>query len=98
MTAFEGFFTELKRTLDDQSFEIWPDFTPERDLEEFSIIQMKSLGNVLILNCATCDGPSDLRHPTCEDCVQARRKYAKRQDKTKINTTFLGRFYTLKNK
>jgi hypothetical protein len=97
MTAFEGFFKELKRTLEDQSYEIWPDFTPERDLEEFSIIKIKSLGNVLILNCATCDGPSDLRHPTCTDCVKARREYADRHDRTKINTTFLGRFYTSKN-
>ncbi|MHA2406813.1 MAG: hypothetical protein ACXACA_00335 [Candidatus Ranarchaeia archaeon] len=97
MTAFEGFFNELKRTLGDQSYEIWPDFTPERDLEEFSIITMKTLGNVLILNCATCDGPSDLRHNTCTDCVKTRREYANRQDRTKIKTTFLGRFYTSKN-
>ena len=97
MTAFEGFFSDLKRTLKDQSYEIWPEFKAERDLEEFSIIKMKSLGNVLILNCATCDGPSDLRHPICTDCVKARREYANRKDKTKINTSFLGRFYTLKN-
>jgi len=97
MTAFEGFFQELKTALKDHSFEIWPEFSPDRDLEEFSIIKMKQLGNVLILNCATCDGPSDLRHSICEKCVKTRREYAKAKDKTKVDTTLLGRFYGLKD-
>ena len=95
MTSYEKFFLKLKESLKDDSFEIWPDFEPERDLEEFSIIKMKGLGKILMLNCASCDGPSDLRHSVCAECARTRREYTKQKSKTEVNTVFLGRFYSL---
>ena len=43
-------------------FDIWPDFEPVYDENEYSWTTLRSLDETLLLNCGECDGPSDLRH------------------------------------
>ncbi len=78
MTCFERFFDSLKKALDRADlFDIWPDFTPEYDEKEFAWTTLRGLGEVLLLNCGVCDGPSDLRHIKCKECVEKRSQIAK---------------------
>jgi len=78
MTCFERFFGSLKKALDRADlFDIWPDFTPEYDEKEFAWTTLRGLGEVLLLNCGVCDGPSDLRHIKCKECVEKRSQIAK---------------------
>ncbi len=102
MTCFEKFFEALKKALAREDlYEIWPDFTPEYDEKEFAWTTLRGLGEVLILNCGTCDGPSDLRHPRCKECADKRSQTAKEayqkatgRPKEKWPVIILGRIYT----
>ena len=47
---------------------LWPDFEPEYDKREHAWTNLKGLGDVLLLNCGQCDGPSDMRHDRCKTC------------------------------
>ncbi|RJS90045.1 hypothetical protein DRO56_05035 [Candidatus Bathyarchaeota archaeon] len=77
MTSFESFFDALKKALGKPDlYEIWPDFEPVYDESEYSWTNLRGLGEVLLLNCGDCDGPSDLRHPRCDECVKKRGKIA----------------------
>ena len=58
-------------------FDVWPDFTPEYDEKEFAWTTLRGLGEVLLLNCGVCDGPSDLRHIKCKECADKRSQMAK---------------------
>ncbi len=76
MTSFEYMFRKLKDVLGDPHlYEIWPDFSPEYDEEEF--LQAK-IGEhpVIMFHCASCEGPLDPRHSTCRQCIQFRLKKA----------------------
>ena len=78
MTCFEKFFNSLKKALGKEDlFDVWPDFTPEYDEKEFAWTTLRGLGEVLLLNCGVCDGPSDLRHIKCKECADKRSKMAK---------------------
>jgi len=78
LTAFENYFNALKKLLEnDDVYEIWPDFEPQFDEREYSWATLQGLGEVLMSNCGICDGPSDLRHFQCKDCVEGRSKLAK---------------------
>jgi len=102
LTCFERFFEALKKALAREDlYEIWPDFTPEYDEKEFAWTTLRGLGEVLILNCGTCDGPSDLRHPRCKECADKRSQTAKEayqkatgRPKEKWPVIILGRIYT----
>lgn len=77
MTAFENYFNALKKILGDEKiYDIWPDFEPKYDAQEYTWTKLKNLGEVLILNCGVCDGPSDLRHARCKECSDKRSKIA----------------------
>ncbi|HDN05867.1 MAG TPA: hypothetical protein ENF90_02585 [Candidatus Bathyarchaeota archaeon] len=77
MTAFENYFKALKKALENEkAYDIWPDFEPKYDENEYAWTTMRGLGEVLILNCGVCDGPSDLRHARCRGCVKKRSKIA----------------------
>jgi len=78
MTAFEHYFNALKKALGREDlFQIWPDFEPEYDEREYAWTTLRGLGETLLLNCGQCDGPSDLRHKRCEECVKRRSQLAK---------------------
>ena len=78
MVAFEHFFSSLKKTLEkDGIYDIWPDFEPEYDDREHAWTNLRGLGDTLLLNCGQCDGPSDMRHLRCKDCVNQRNVLAK---------------------
>ena len=78
MTCFEKFFASMKKALDrDDVYGIWPDFEPEYDEKEFAWTTIRGLGEVLLLNCGSCDGPSDLRHTICRECCEKRSQMAK---------------------
>jgi len=102
MTCFERFFNSLKKALAREDlYEIWPDFTPEYDEKEFAWATLRGLGEVLILNCGACDGPSDLRHGRCKECADKRSQIAKEayqkatgRPKEKWPIVILGRIYT----
>jgi len=102
LTCFERFFEALKKALAREDlYEVWPDFTPEYDEKEFAWTTLRGLGEVLILNCGTCDGPSDLRHPRCKECADKRSQTAKEayqkatgRPKEKWPVIILGRIYT----
>jgi hypothetical protein len=53
------------------------DFEPQYDEQEHAWTTLRGLGDVLLLNCAQCDGPSDQRHSRCKDCVERREQLAK---------------------
>jgi hypothetical protein len=73
LTSFESFFSALKKALmKPRLYDIWPDFEPFYDENEYSWTTLRGLGNTLLLNCGGCDGPSDVRHARCEECVGKR--------------------------
>ncbi|MHA1410362.1 MAG: hypothetical protein ACTSQY_08685 [Candidatus Odinarchaeia archaeon] len=77
MTGFEKFFNKLKESLDNkESFDTWPSFTPDYNEDEYFWSTIGNLGEVLILHCCNCDGPSDPRHPICDKCVEKRKAIA----------------------
>jgi hypothetical protein len=77
MTSFESFFNALKKALmKPELYDIWPDFEPVYDENEYSWTNLRGLDETLLLNCGECDGPSDLRHKRCEGCVGTRSKIA----------------------
>jgi hypothetical protein len=101
LTAFENYFSALKKLCDDAVYEIWPDFEPQYDEREYAWTTLRGLGEVLILNCGVCDGPSDPRHTLCKDCAEKRGKLAKEAyhettgcPKEKWVTLFLCRIHT----
>lgn len=102
MTAFERYFKALKEALGlEKIYEVWPDFEPECDEREFAWATLRGLGEVLLLNCGTCEGPSDMRHSRCESCVEKRSQIAKDayqkatgRPKDKWLTLILCRIYT----
>jgi len=78
MTAFEHYFEALKKATERRdAYDIWPDFEPEYDEREYAWATLRGLGEALLLNCAKCDGPSDLRHKRCTACVEKRSETAK---------------------
>ena len=100
MTAFENYFNALKKLCDESTNEIWPDFEPQYDERECAWTTLRGLGEVLMLNCGVCDGPSDTRHTLCRDCVEKRGKLAKEayqeatgRPKEKWTTLFLCRIH-----
>ncbi len=79
LTSFENHFCSLKKILgNDDVYNIWPDFEPHYDVHEYAWTTLRGLGEVLILNCGVCDGPCDLRHTRCRDCLGKRGKIAKK--------------------
>lgn len=102
MTSFENFFNALKKVLmKPEMFEIWPDFEPVYDENEFSWTTLRGLGETLLLNCGECDGPSDMRHSQCDACVQKRSRIATEaytaatgKDKEKWSTLMLCRIHS----
>ena len=101
MTSFESFFNVLKKALgNNELYEVWPDFEPQCEKGEYMWTILRGLGEVLILNCGRCDGPSDLRHNRCRDCVDSRKQLAKDmyqratgQEKQKWETLLLCRIH-----
>jgi hypothetical protein len=78
MTSFEHFFYALKKALrKEEAYDLWPDFEPQFEEQEYAWPTLRGLGEVLLLNCGLCDGPSDLRHYRCKTCVEKRGKNAK---------------------
>ena len=78
MTSFEYHFAALRKALGKSDlYEIWPDFSPQYDGCEYVWTTIRGLGEVLLLNCGQCDGPSDLRHVQCKSCVEKRGSIAK---------------------
>lgn len=102
MTSFEYYFSSLKKALGNETlYDVWPDFEPQYDKHEYAWTVLRSLGEVLILNCGVCDGPSDLRHVHCRGCVEQRSMIAKEayqkatgRPKEKWSTVFLCRIHT----
>lgn len=102
MTSFEKYFNALKKALGTETtYDIWPDFEPQYDEQEYAWTTLRGLGEALILNCGVCDGPSDLRHARCKECVEKRSKSAKDAyqkatgySKEKWPTLFLCRIHT----
>jgi len=85
VTAFEYYFTSLKKVLGRNEFyDIWPDFEPEYDEREYAWTDLKGLGETLLLNCGKCDGPSDMRHGRCKTCVDVRKEIAKKTYKKAV--------------
>jgi len=78
LTSFEHYFGALKRALGrDDLYDVWPDFESQYDEKEYAWTILRGLGEVLLLNCGSCDGPSDLRHSHCKSCVEKRGEIAK---------------------
>lgn len=78
LTSFENLFCSLKKIFGDRNlYDIWPDFEPQYDIHEYAWTTLRGLGEVLILNCGVCDGPCDLRHLLCRDCLEKRSRTAK---------------------
>jgi hypothetical protein len=104
LTCFENFFSSLKRALGHtELYDIWPEFEPAYDENEFTITTINRLGEVLLLNCGSCDGPSDTRHPKCNWCVHRRVEYGVEayrkstgKDKSAWSTIFLTRVIQVK--
>jgi len=102
MTSFEHYFKSLKKALgQDDAYDIWPDFESHYEVQEFSWTTLGDLGEVLLLNCGRCDGPSDLRHEICKSCSNEREKIASDayktatgQSKEKLKTLILCRIHT----
>lgn len=77
MTAFENHFTAIKKALNQPDiYDIWPDFEPVFDSNEYAWTSLRGLGETLLLNCGECDGPSDMRHERCDNCMEKRSKTA----------------------
>lgn len=101
MVSFEAFFDALKKVLGGpELFEVWPDFEPAYDEEEYSGANLRGRGITLILNCGSCDGPSDARHPRCDACMIKSGRMATRtytaytgKERERWSTIMLGRIY-----
>jgi len=101
MTAFERYFEALKRSLARADlYDVWPDFEPQYDEQEYAWTTLRGLGEVLMLNCGQCDGPSDLRHVRCQYCSEKREQIAGEayqkttgRPKQEWNTIVLCRFH-----
>ncbi|MEM2321216.1 MAG: hypothetical protein QXS79_04985 [Candidatus Bathyarchaeia archaeon] len=77
MTSFEQYFGALKKALGKEDiYDIWPDFEPEYDEREYAWTTLRGIGESLLLNCGQCDGPSDMRHSRCKECVEKRKEIA----------------------
>lgn len=77
MTSFEQYFEALKKVLGKEDiYDIWPDFEPEYDEREYAWTTLRGLGESLLLNCGQCDGPSDMRHNRCKECIEKRKEIA----------------------
>ena len=102
MTSFERFFSALKKTLNiSDAYEVWPDFEPQFEEQEYAWTTLRSLGEVLLLNCGSCDGPSDTRHSRCKGCADERGQLASQayqkatsRPKQKWNIIILCRIYS----
>ncbi|MEM2133384.1 MAG: hypothetical protein Q6366_016705 [Candidatus Freyarchaeota archaeon] len=58
MTSFEKLFTRLKEVLEDQDlYGIWPDFESKFDENEYFRIEIGENLPVLMIHCASCEGP-----------------------------------------
>jgi hypothetical protein len=78
MTSFEHLFSALRKVLGENDlYDIWPDFSPQYDEYEYAWTTIRGLGEALLLNCGQCDGPSDMRHVQCKNCVDKRSCIAK---------------------
>lgn len=88
MTSFEHYFGALKKALGrDDLYDVWPDFEPQYDEKEYAWTALRGLGEILLLNCGKCDGPSDLRHDRCRECVDKRGEVAKNAYKKSTGRT-----------
>jgi hypothetical protein len=77
MTSFEHYFKALKRALGrDDLYDLWPNFEPQYNEKEYMWTNLTRIGEVLLLNCGQCDGPSDSRHNQCKSCIAIRKKRA----------------------
>jgi hypothetical protein len=102
LTAFESYFGALKKLLGNEGvYDLWPDFEPLYDEGEYTWTTLPGLGEVLMLNCGICDGPSDLRHIHCRECLEKRGRNAREayqratgRAKEKWATLFLCRIHT----
>jgi len=102
VTSFESFFSALKKALmKPDMYDIWPDFEPVYDENEYSWTTLRGLGETLLLNCGECDGPSDMRHPRCNACVIKRSRIAAKaytaatgKEKDKWSTIMLCRIHS----
>ena len=102
MTSFETFFTALKKAMmKPDLYNIWPDFEPVYDENEYSWTTLRGLGETLLLNCGECDGPSDMRHPRCDACVLKRSRTASKaytattgKDRERWSTIMLCRIHS----
>jgi len=102
LTSFENYFSALRKILGNEgAIDVWPDFEPQFDEYEYAWATLRGLGEVLILNCGICDGPSDLRHVRCKECVEKRTRSAKEayqkatgSAREKWSTVFLCRIHT----
>jgi len=78
MTSFEHHFSALRKVLGENDlYDIWPDFSPQYDEYEYTWTTIRGLAEALLLNCGQCDGPSDMRHIECKNCVDKRCCIAK---------------------
>lgn len=78
MTSFENYFIALKKALGRNNlYDVWPNFEPQYNAQEYLWTNLRGIGEVLLLNCGSCDGPSDLRHSQCKGCVGKRGQIAK---------------------
>lgn len=58
MTSFEKIFVRLKEVLEAEDlYGIWPDFKNEFDGNEYFRIEIGENLPVLMLHCASCEGP-----------------------------------------
>ena len=95
MTAFEGFFRKLSLILDKQKTSSWPTFS-NTPVTDYTITNIKALGTVLVINCNECDGPTDLRHPICKQCVRSvRERVEKEESVTPPKKIVLTRIFTI---
>jgi hypothetical protein len=78
MTCFEFYFNALKKALErEDAYDLWPDFEPICDEHEYAWTSLQGLGEILLLNCGKCEGPSDLRHKRCKECTDKREALAR---------------------
>ena len=78
MTSFEHYFNALKKAFGHNDlYDVWPDFEPQYDEGEYMWTTLRGLGEILLLNCGQCDGPSDLRHSRCKGCIETREQIAR---------------------
>ncbi len=62
MTSFEKIFVRLKEVLESKDlYGIWPDFKDEFDSNEYFRIEISGDMPVLMLHCASCEGPHSRR-------------------------------------